>query len=141
MTPTKPGIDWAERYVLLEHWKSDLDFYTDDLRFLHHLIDKYFIWITKRENLDMVKELRIQIAQLKEKCNELLEAVKSEMHHIASMMETPEDKKPELSREECEELEKEFTGFVKSFRANRKEVFKITEYIMDSEELPSLLKS
>ncbi|MEM7380836.1 MAG: hypothetical protein AAF361_06510 [Bacteroidota bacterium] len=141
MSPATNGIDWSEGYVLLDHWKSDLDFYTDDLRFLHHLIDKYFIWITKRENLDMVRELRLQIAQLKEKCNELTEAVSSQMHHIASFMESPEDRKSELSRKECEELEAEFTGFVKSFRVNRKEVFKITEYIMDSEELPSLLKN
>ncbi len=141
MSPATNGIDWSERYVLLEHWKSDLDFYTDDLRFLHHLIDKYFIWITKRENLDMVRELRIQIAQLKEKCNGLMEAVGSQMHQIAALMESPGDQKSELSRKECEDLEAEFTEFVKSFRANRKEVFKITEYIMDSEELPSLLKN
>ena len=31
--------------------------------------------------------------------------------------------------------------FVKTFRENRKEVFKVTEYVMDSEELKSMLDS
>ncbi|MFK5973327.1 MAG: hypothetical protein QM485_08600 [Flavobacteriaceae bacterium] len=43
-----------ELYVLTNHWKSDLLFYKDDLIFLHHLIDKYFIWITKKDNLTKV---------------------------------------------------------------------------------------
>ena len=48
--------DWQEMYVLSEHWRSDLEFYKDDLLFLHHLVDKYFIWITKSENLELVKK-------------------------------------------------------------------------------------
>ncbi len=48
---------WQELYVLTEHWKSDLLFYKDDLKFLHHLLDKYFIWITKTENLKAVQTI------------------------------------------------------------------------------------
>ena len=47
---------WDELYVLTEHWRSDFQFYKDDLRFLHHLIDKYFMWITKPENFDLVED-------------------------------------------------------------------------------------
>ena len=39
-----------ELYILTKHWKSDLEFYKDDLRFLHNLVDKYLIWITKKES-------------------------------------------------------------------------------------------
>ncbi len=37
--------DWQPLYVLTEHWKSDLSFYAEDLKFLAHLIDNYFMWI------------------------------------------------------------------------------------------------
>ena len=47
--------DWQQLYRLTEHWKSDLQFYNDDLIFLHHLIEKYFMWISRKENIDMVR--------------------------------------------------------------------------------------
>ena len=52
---------WEDLYILAEHWESDLKFYSDDLRFLHHLVDKYFIWITKSENLELVRESRSDV--------------------------------------------------------------------------------
>lgn len=48
--------DWQGLYVLTGHWKSDLEFYRDDLKFLQQLIDKYFIWMVRKENLDEVRE-------------------------------------------------------------------------------------
>lgn len=68
-------INWEELYVLAEHWKSDLLFYKDDLRFLHHLIDKYFIWITKAENMAMVKAIKTDIVKLGTTCDDLLDKV------------------------------------------------------------------
>ena len=57
-------INWQELYILTDHWKSDLDFYKDDLRFLHHLIDKYIIWITKDDNLNMVKDIEKNLFEI-----------------------------------------------------------------------------
>ena len=60
-------VKWQELYVLTDHWKSDLAFYKDDLRFLHHLIDKYIIWITKDENLNMVQDIKKILFEIKSK--------------------------------------------------------------------------
>src|SRR5665811_322155 len=57
--------DWQQLYVLTEHWKSDLSFYEGDLKFLHHLIDKYFMWISKKEHIDMVREIEMNHYGLK----------------------------------------------------------------------------
>ena len=78
---------WSELYVLTEHWKSDLEFYKDDLRFLHHLIEKYFMWITKPENLDMVKELKVGLFDLKNKCQDLLDKVQRHRTQLGQMVE------------------------------------------------------
>ena len=133
--------DWQEMYVLSEHWSSDLEFYKDDLRFLHHLVDKYFIWITKSENLEMVKEIMIQIRSLEKQCHDLIAGVKAHMHHLAKFANESEE--PSLSKvtEEHVVLETAIYNFVKDFRANRKEVFRITEYVIDTEELTDLLRS
>ena len=133
--------DWQELYVLTEHWRSDLEFYKDDMRFLHHLVDKYFIWITKSENLEMVKEIMLQILYLEKQCQELMDAVKKHLHNLAQFADKSKDQKlTEISAEHIV-LETSIYNFVKDFRANRKEVFRITEYIIDSEELTNILHS
>ena len=133
--------DWQELYVLTEHWRSDLEFYKDDLLFLHHLVDKYFIWITKSENLELVKEIMVQIQSLEKQCRSLMEGVKEHMHNLAQLAN--ESNKQSLSEitDEHVVLETTIYNFVKDFRANRKEVFRITEYIIDSEELTNILRS
>ncbi|MCK0188401.1 hypothetical protein [Arenibacter sp. F20364] len=130
---------WSELYVLCGHWKSDLEFYGDDLRFLHHLIDKYFMWITKQENLDMVKALEAGLSLLKKKNKDLLEKVGRHMGQLGQMVEDYNKTDASIIKTEHEHLEEEIANFVSHFRGNRKEVFAITEYIIDSESLANLM--
>jgi len=132
---------WNELYILTEHWRSDLQFYHDDLRFLHHLIDKYFMWIAKSENLDLVKELKKGLFNLNTNCNDLLEKVKKHRNQLGYLVEDPNKGDAGIIKTEHEHLEEEFANFVKSFRQNRKEVFAITEYVIDSEELANIFDS
>ena len=133
--------DWQELYVLTQHWRSDLEFYKDDLLFLHHLVDKYFIWITKSENLEMVKEIMIQIQSLEKQCRDLITGVGEHMHNLAQLANESVEQSLSKITEDHIVLETSIYNFVKDFRANRKEVFRITEYIIDSEELTNLMRS
>lgn len=132
---------WNELYVLTEHWRSDLQFYHDDLRFLHHLIDKYFMWIAKSENLDLVKELKKGLFNLNINCNDLIEKVKKHLIQLGYLVEDPNKGDAGIIKTEHEHLEEEIANFIKSFRKNRKKVFAITEYVIDSEELANIFKS
>lgn len=134
------NTNWEQLYVLTEHWKSDLLFYKDDLRFLHHLIDKYFIWITKAENLAMVKEMKTDLFMLGQTCDDLLEKVGKHMIQIGYLIEKPKRQDAGIFALEHQHLEEELTHFVKTFRNNRREVFAITEYIMDSEAFYSIME-
>ncbi|MGB5239000.1 MAG: hypothetical protein WBM43_12990 [Flavobacteriaceae bacterium] len=132
---------WQELYVLSEHWQSDLEFYKDDLRFLHHLVDKYMIWITKSENLEMVREIMLSVFELQKRCTELISEVATHKHNLASLEKDATEELWEKVKTGHGEMEMAIYNFVKEFRANRKEVFRITEYIVDSEELSNLLKA
>ncbi|MGI9545724.1 MAG: hypothetical protein ACR2MM_00695 [Flavobacteriaceae bacterium] len=132
---------WQKLFVLTEHWQSDLEFYKDDLLFLHHLVDKYFIWITKSENLEIVKEIMQQINDLQNRCRKLIEKVQEHRHNFAAFVKNPESVRWQNILEHHEEMEMKIFEFVKEFRANRKEVFRITGYVLDSEELTALIKS
>ena len=134
-------INWQELYILTDHWKSDLDFYKDDLRFLHHLIDKYIIWITKDDNLNLVKDIEKNLFEIKKKSLELMKELSTHQGNLGLMVENPVQSSNPQFLKDHEVLEEKVSNFVKLFRSNRKEVFKITEYIIDSEELPDILKS
>ncbi len=126
---------WDELYVLNEHWKSDIEFYRDDLRFLHHLIEKYIIWITKQENLEMVKKLKTGLYDMNTKSKDLLEKVSKHGMQLGYLVEDSSKVDAGIIKTELEHLEEEISQFVKSFRENRREVFRITEYAIDSEQL------
>ena len=134
-----PG--WQELYVLTEHWQSDLEFYKDDLRFLHHLVDKYFIWITKSENLEIVKEIVLQVNDLQKRCENLIKKVLNHRHDLTYFETNTDASRWQQALEQHGEMEKEIYSFVKEFRANRKEVFRITEYVIDSEQLTDIIRS
>ncbi|MGB3151930.1 MAG: hypothetical protein WBB27_14830 [Maribacter sp.] len=132
---------WDELYVITQHWKSDMEFYRDDLRFLHRLIDKYFIWITKAENLVLVKELKKELLELNGRSKDILEKVIKHRIHLGYLVEDPNERNAGIIKTEHEHLEDELSTFLKMFRKNRKEVFKITEYIIDSEKLARIIDS
>lgn len=127
--------EWEQLYVLTEHWKSDLLFYRDDLRFLHHLIDKYFLWISKKENIDMVREIEVSLLEIDKQCDSLLDKTNKHMHHLAELIDDPFTYVSDKFRDEHEILEDRLAQFVKDFRNNRKEVFTITEHIIEGEAL------
>lgn len=130
---------WDELYVLTEHWQSDLEFYRDDLRFLHHLIDKYFIWITRQENLDRVRKLKTALQKITAKAKDLLEKVGKHRVQIGYLVVDTSQADAGIIEMEHEHLEEEIAQFVKAFRENRKEIFAMTEYVIDSEELAHIM--
>lgn len=140
-TSSPEKANWQELYILSKHWQSDLEFFKDDLRFLHHLVDKYIIWITKKENLEMVTSIQKKEHDLGKQCNMLLAKIAVHLNEGRQLIENSADKNEDSFKKDHLSLEKEMAQFVKSFRENRKEVFKVTEYVMDSEELKSMLNS
>jgi len=126
--------NWQDLYVLTEHWKSDLLFYKDDLNFLDHLIDKYFMWISKKEDIDAVRTIEKSIAETNKKCAVLLQQVNKHLTHLSNLIDHPFKYDSQKFRNEHQKLEDDITNFVKAFRANRKEVFKVTKYVIESEE-------
>lgn len=138
---TVRDVNWQELYILTDHWKSDLNFYKDDLRFLHHLIDKYIIWITKDDNLNLVQEIKKNLFEIRNEGVDLMNEIITHKSNLGLMVENPvEGSNPQFVKDH-ETLEDKISKYVKLFRSNRKEVFNITEYIIDSEELPNILKS
>lgn len=130
-----------EIYVLTNHWKNDLEFYRTDLDFLKKLIDKYFIWIGEEDNLKEVRRIGKTVQDMKNECKDLLTKVKEHLLQLGKLLEKPESPDSRIFRMEHEHLEDEIAEFVKKFRVNKKEVYTITEHVIDAESLSDMLKT
>ena len=142
---TRPNNDylytanWNEVYVLTEHWKSDMAFVADELHFLDDLISKYFIWLTAEENVSKVQELVAQVHKLKERRNELEANINRHLMHIEELMENAFSHDEHQFRDEHVKLEEEMTRLTNDFKNLKKQVFEVTENVIESEKLEHLL--
>lgn len=132
---------WEELYALTKHWISDLEFYQQDLAFLHGLVDKYFIWITDQKNLDSMKHIGGNLLRNETECSDLIKLIGHHLDELGQAVEHPEKADADELRQNHEELENQMAQIIKEIRTNRKEVFSITEHIMDSEQLSHLLNN
>lgn len=132
--------DWQKRYVLTNHWKSDLLFYMDDLKFLHNLIEKYFIWITKKNNLKEVQQVGNHILKDAKQCRFLLEKTEKHLSHLANLIDEPFKNDSSQIGDDHQELEESIALFAKTIRKNKKQLFSVTERVLDDEQLVQLMK-
>jgi len=125
--------EYQQLYILTEHWKSDLQFYKDDLRFLHHLIDKYFIWLTHKEHLDEMRDLVSGLSEIGKNCDLLIKKITEHQSHLAELIDAPFKYDSHKFRTEHEELENEIASFIKKFRKIKKETFAVSEQVINKE--------
>lgn len=122
--------EWQALYTLTKHWKSDLLFYRDDLKFLRHLEDTYFLWIKAEDHLESMRKIGEKILRDTRVCNELLQEVDKHLNHLAQIVEGLHNNDQRMVKRMHTELKDDVAKFVKNTRESRKQLFKITEYAM-----------
>lgn len=129
------SASWEELHVLTDKWKSDLDFYNFELSFLHKLIDKYYIWLTDEELINEVEQAASKIFTADKTRNSLSFSTLKHLRHIEEIMENEFSYDAQAFRTEHEELENKFSNFCKNFQLLKKEVFMLTEQVLDTESV------
>lgn len=78
-----------KRHVLSEQLKSELLFYRDDIRLLHHLIDQYFLWISKNEYRIGEQEMEVNLFKVEQECALLLERTNWNLKYFTQWSNDP----------------------------------------------------
>lgn len=130
----KPA-DWEEIYILTRHWKDDLEFYQNDLKFLQGLIKRYAIWIKSGENSRAANALLSDLQKLTNDSKLILQKIQDHLENLSSLIQGSNSLSTEVILEDQENLENKITDFIKGFRKNRQQVYLVSEKIMDSEDL------
>lgn len=82
----------------------------------------------------MVREIEVGLLHTDEQCGCLLLRVNTHLHHLAQLIDNSFTYDSHKFRTEHEQLEDDIAAFIKDFRSNRKEVFTVTDYLMDTEK-------
>jgi len=130
---------WQELYVLTKHWRSDMEFYSDELRFMCNLVDKYFKWLIKDENIGLVQTLTTKLIETDSRQKEIIEKIDMHLSHLDELIENSFLRDSQQFRDEHAILEDRMTAFITAFRKTKKEVFAITEQVMKTGKLQHLL--
>jgi hypothetical protein len=125
--------EYQQLYVLTEDRQSDLEFYKNALRFLHYLIDKYFVWFAHKKNHDQMKNLASRLSGVSSVCNSLLENTSEKLSQLTAIIDEPFKYDFHKLRVEHKELENEIVTFIKKFREIKKETFDVSEQIIEQE--------
>ena len=109
-----------KRYLLSEQSKSDLLCYREDRRLLQRLIDTYSLWISKKEQIDRVKEMEAKLLKADQECALLLERTICQLQYLAQWTDDPFRHDSHQFRAEHKIFEEELVQLVKDFKTNRK---------------------
>jgi len=83
----------------------------------------------------MVREIEVGLLEMDNRCRALLNRANKHLYHLAELIDNPFAYDSHKFRTEHQQLEDDLATFVKEFRKNRKEVFTITEHVIDGEEM------
>jgi cysteinyl-tRNA synthetase len=125
--------EYQQLYILTEHWRSDLEFYKNALRFLHHLINKYFVWFAHKEHHAEMTNLVSRLSEITRMCNDLLRKTSENLRHLTALIDEPFKYDFHQFKSEHENLESEVVSFIKIFREIKKESFAVSEQVIEQE--------
>jgi hypothetical protein len=123
-------------HALTGHWKSDLEFHEQELRFLIKWIKDYKIWLGQDEDAAEMESLNRKLSEMFHEAVNLRERVQRHLGHLEELMENAFAHDERLFRDEHVLLEDDFTAFMKSYRDLKRILFESAHEVGDRESLP-----
>lgn len=130
---------WEELYVLTEHWKSEMDFFKDEIHFLSDLIQNYLLIISKDNGSNNIASLSYNLYNLKRETYEIFKKIKTHMNQLEELIENPYSHDEQNSRDQHEEMEKQITTYEKHSREFKKDVFAMSKQAIKNRKIKQLL--
>lgn len=125
---------WQSFYALAQHWLSDLKFFEHELNFFRTLIDKNLSLLIDAKNIDKTRTMVSHLISLEKDREKLHQHVLKHAQHITLLVGNAFAQDAQKVKEEHAEIEVSVAEFLKTFRAIKSEVFKLTERVVHSEK-------
>lgn len=138
-TPEPEEYNWMGLFVLTEHWQSDLIFFADEMRFFRSLIDRHFMVLIEQENIEKTRAIALSLADLENEKLRLEQKTAGHLKHLSALIENSFSHDSQIIKDEHKEMEIAMADFARRFRLVKKDIFKLTEHVMESEKARHLL--
>jgi hypothetical protein len=125
--------NWDKLYILLEHWRSDIEFYLFDIQFIETLIEYHFTELLEYENLDELRELQLEIFQLKNQCEYMQQRIDLNLENIVKIIDKKYKHSVKNFRIENEQLEDDIIEFIKNERETKQILFSMIKDVIENE--------
>ncbi|UCS91863.1 hypothetical protein KZP23_14110 [Echinicola marina] len=119
-------------YALGEHWRSDLAFYKDELRFLKELLGKYFYRFMEDIDLNHVRRIENRLMILDRRREEVDFKIDRQMKAISEHLKSGNKSASHLIISSHEELEHLLNLLAKDFRKLKRTIFRLVEDGLDA---------
>ncbi|EAR01747.1 hypothetical protein [Maribacter sp. HTCC2170] len=126
----KKPIDLQLNYSKCEDLKTELMFYSKDLRFLQQLLDRYFDEMVQNENLDEMRESLMRFQDLCYNCDRLKKRVKDQQKRLIDLMKGEKSLSHEALLLEQSSIEKSKTSLMGDFKMVKKEILTIADHVL-----------
>jgi len=110
-----------------------------EINFFKGLVDKYFIWITVKENINEVQHLMNILKHLSDEHEIIDKTITKHLNYIRLFIENEFSHDGQVFRAEHTILEDKLSVFYKALRETKREVFALTEKVLDDEKSEHLL--
>lgn len=131
---------WTQMYSISEHWRSDMDFFCDELIFLTGLIDKYFMSLLAGKDLESTQKTVAELSKLDNRQIDFVHKLVQHQQCLTNLIENPFSHNAQPCQQGHGELEKELSEFVKDFRLVKRKVFHLAANAIESQKVKHLLK-
>ncbi|WKK80625.2 hypothetical protein [Marivirga arenosa] len=132
---------YSQYYIEAENWKSDIEFYIIEHKFMSTLINKYFTFLISKEYLDETQDIVLRLSKLENIGKDLIKDVEDFMHGVKTNLTKDDQMFYKRLNSEKEKLGRRVEAFSHIFKHIKTDVFKITEKILGNEKVKKLISA
>ena len=133
------SANWRELYLLTKHWKSDIKFANYEINFFKGLVDKYFIWVKDKDQTVQVQHLTNILEHLTSELENIDKAITKHLNYIRLFINSNFSRDEEAFRVEHAMLEDKIVGLMNALRETKREIFNLTEEMLNNEKTNKLI--
>lgn len=126
-------------HVVVEHWRSDLMFFKDEVDFFRKLIEKHFLWLIDGKHINVSQTLLAGLGKFEKRRFSITEKLNEHTRHLAGLSENFFIYNGKECKREHDQLEEAMSEFTKDFRGIKQEAFTLAEKAINSAKARHLL--
>lgn len=123
-----------------QNWLSTLAFWKDEIRFMHNLINKNFVYFFSKDQKGSLDALVNKISEIEEtKLNILKSEVVNHEKNLSDHMKYNTDLDMQNFRLEHADITKHFDVFLNNYRLIKRELFRLAENALKEKDIKRLV--